>query len=84
MAADESRLLQWAALAGRLEGIALCPEADACLDVLARGAAEGWIEGSDHVVLFNTGAAQKYVEALGVDRPRLQKDALDWEAVAAH
>lgn len=82
VAADESRLCEWARLAARLEGIALCPEAAACLDVLARGLTRGFIAPSDRVVLFNTGAAQKYVEALRVELPRLRRDAVDWAAFA--
>jgi threonine synthase len=81
VAADEARLVEWAQLAGRLEGIALCPEAGACLDVLARGVAEGWLGSNDRVVVFNTGAAQKYVEACGRKLPRVRKAAVDWELV---
>ncbi len=82
VAADEARLLEWATLAARLEGIAVCPETGACFDALARGVTEGWITPSDRVVVFNTGAAQKYVEALRCELPRLRKDAVDWELIA--
>jgi hypothetical protein len=35
--------------------------------------------------LFNTGAAQKYVEAIKTDVPRLDKDqAIDWPRLASH
>ncbi len=38
----------------------------------------------EEVVVFNTGAAQKYPEAMACDLPRLDKDAaVDWERVAA-
>lgn len=81
VAADESRLLEWARMVAQTEGIALCPESGACFDVLARGIAEGFIAPSDRVVVFNTGAAQKYVEALRVPLPKLRRDAVDWQAV---
>ena len=58
--AEEGRLREWMALAGRLEGVSLCPESAACLGVLE---AEGFHPDTEGV-LFNTAAAQKYVEAL--------------------
>ncbi len=64
MAADETRILGWMATACRLEGVAVCPESAVCLDVLAKALAAGSIEPGEEVVLFNTGAAQKYVEAM--------------------
>jgi threonine synthase len=64
MAADEQRLPEWMQLAARLEGISLCPEAAACVGTLAEAVAEGFVGADERVVLFNTGAAQKYVEVL--------------------
>lgn len=36
---------------------------------------EGRIQGSDRVVLFNTGAAAKYLEVLPVDLPVIREPA---------
>jgi hypothetical protein len=36
-----------------------------CLDVLAQLVGERWIDPDERVVVFNTGAAQKYGELLG-------------------
>lgn len=72
LAADESRLLEWMRLGVRREGIALCPEAAACLDVLDRLVKQRDILPDETVVVFNTGAAQKYVEAISVELPLLQ------------
>jgi threonine synthase len=72
LAADERRLLEWMRLANRLEGIALCPEAAACLDVLDGLVKGGRVSPDEQVVLFNTGAAQKYVEAMAIDLPELE------------
>jgi len=84
MAADEDRLGDWMRLACRLEGISLCPEAAACVGVLERALAEGHIRRDEEVVLFNTGAAQKYVELLTVDLPTLDPGGpVDWEKPAA-
>ncbi|MHC5007776.1 MAG: threonine synthase [Planctomycetota bacterium] len=84
MAADENRLADWMRLASRLEGVSLCPEAAACVGVLERALAEGSIRRDEEVVLFNTGAAQKYVELLTVDLPALDpREPVDWEKLAA-
>jgi threonine synthase len=44
---------------------------------------EGWLAPDDRVVLFNTGAAQKYVEAIAAPLPRIDlHEPIDWGAVA--
>jgi threonine synthase len=58
-------------LANRSEGIALCPEAAACLDVLDGLVRQGHILPDETVVVFNTGAAQKNVEAIETELPTL-------------
>ncbi len=84
IAVEEGRLREWMALAGRLEGIGLCPEAAACLGALERLVSAGEIELHDRVVLFNTGAAHKYVEAQQRVLPRIRGAAhVDWEKIAA-
>jgi threonine synthase len=46
---------------------------------LERLAAEKWIRPDQEVVIFNTGAAQKYPEAMQVDLPRLKSATeVDW------
>ena len=57
-----------------LEGVAICPEAAVCFDCLERLRAAGQIGPDEQVVVFNTGAAQKYPEAVPLDLPRLDKD----------
>ena len=66
-----------------LEGIAVCPEAGACLATLASGLENGTLERDQEVVLFNTGAAQKYVEVLRTELPRLQRSDVDWKLLAS-
>ncbi len=84
MAADESRLLEWMATACALEGIALCPEAAACLGVLEQAINDGQIDHEETVVLFNTGAVQKYVEAMQVDLPTIDLSApIDWAKLSS-
>jgi threonine synthase len=78
-AVEEGRILEWMRLAAGLEGIAVCPETAACVGALEMLAAEGWIGRDERVVIFNTGAMQKYPEAMATDLPRIDKDApIDW------
>lgn len=70
-AGREGRIVEWMRRAMSLEGISLCPEAAVCLDVLESLRREGWLRPDEQVVLFNTGAAQKYPEAVPLRLPRL-------------
>ncbi|MBM3971267.1 MAG: threonine synthase [Planctomycetes bacterium] len=80
---EESRIREWLELTCRLEGIAVCPETAACVGALESLTARGWIKRNEQVVIFNTGAAQKYVEAIRTDLPRLDvKSSIDWERLA--
>jgi threonine synthase len=83
IAASEQRLGEWLRLAASLEGIPVCPEAAACIGALQSLTASGWIKPHERVVVFNTGAAQKYVEAIRGDLPRIDlKQPLDWDRIA--
>ncbi len=75
LSCPEAELLHWTTTAMRLEGIALCPEAGACLAVLATAVRDGQIDSDQRIVVFNTGAAQKYVEVLRTEIPRVQAGA---------
>jgi len=83
IAAAEERIPEWMHLATRLEGISLCPESAVCLGALETAVRSGRIRPEETVVLFNTGAAQKYVEVLEADLPRLRKAAVDWARVGS-
>ena len=77
----EQSLLDWARRGAALEGIAFAPEAGACLGVLEMLVAEKAIDPDERVVVFNTGAAQKYVEVIGTESlPRLPTP-IDWDAL---
>lgn len=80
--ADEQSLLAWARRGTELEGISFAPEAGACLAVLEQMAAEGAIDPDERVVVYNTGAAQKYLEVISTGLPQLP-DPIDWSALAA-
>ena len=82
MAADENRIIEFMAMATELEGVALCPETAACLLCLQLALAEGHVDSNDRIVVFNTGAMQKYVEVIRTELPRVDRHAVDWEALA--
>jgi threonine synthase len=80
---SEGRLRQWMRLGAESEGLAICPEAAACIGAVEKLRAEKWIAADEKVVIFNTGAAQKYPEAIAVELARLASAAeVDWEMIA--
>jgi threonine synthase len=83
IAVSEGRLREWMALGVASEGLAICPESAACIGAALALRAEKWIGADEKVVIFNTGAAQKYPEAMRVELPRLASASnVDWERVA--
>lgn len=82
VAGKEDAIGPWMRRASAAEGISVCPETAVCFDVLERLISQGEIKPHEEVVVFNTGAATKYLEALPVELPTLDKDALDWDRIA--
>jgi threonine synthase len=74
IAGREERILEWMRRGMSLEGISLCPETAVCLDCLESLIATGKIGADEEVVVFNTGAAQKYPEIVSLNLPRIDKD----------
>ncbi len=64
VAGREERIVDRMKQAAGLEGILVCPETAVCLDCLETLRADGRIGADEDVVVFNTGAAQKYPEAV--------------------
>ena len=59
-------------------------ETAVCFDCLEMLVADGRIRADEHVVVFNTGAAQKYPEAVPLTLPRIDKDRpVEYEKLAA-
>jgi threonine synthase len=75
IAGHEGRIGEWAHRASAAEGISICPETAVCFDCLETLVQRGDIRPDEQIVVFNTGAAQKYLEALPADLPRLEKGA---------
>jgi threonine synthase len=84
IAVDEASIIDWMGEAISTEGIAVCPEAAACVSAARHLAQTGWIQPEEKVVLFNTGAAQKYPEAsVAEPLPRIDVTRpIDWDRLA--
>jgi threonine synthase len=83
VAGREGRIVEWMRRGVGLEGISLCPETAVCLDCLEQLVGAGAVRPDEEVVVFNTGAAQKYPEAVPLELPRLDKDRpVDYAALA--
>lgn len=82
MAIAEEKITELARLACSAEGISVCPEAAACVGAVKQLREEQWIRPSDRVVIFNTGAMQKYVEVIRstLDRVDISQE-LDWSRI---
>ena len=70
----EERIVEWMRRGMSLEGISLCPETAVCLDCLENLLAAGRISANEEVVVFNTGAAQKYPEIVPLKLPHIAKE----------
>ncbi len=83
VAVPELRLRDWMQLGMQSEGLAICPETAACIGALERLREENWIGADEQVVIFNTGAAQKYPEAMQTELARIvDPTQVDWDQIA--
>jgi threonine synthase len=64
VAVDDGEILAELRDFGRDEGLLLCPEGAACLAGVRRLLKQGWIGGSERIVVINTGSGLKYPEAV--------------------
>ncbi len=79
VAVEEKRITEWMNMTISMEGISVCPETAACVGALELLTSEGWITPEERVVILNTAAAQKYIEIIAFNPPRIDKDApIDW------
>jgi threonine synthase len=74
IAGREERIGHWLRQVFSREGIGICPETAVCFDCLEQLLADGRVRRDESVVVFNTGAVQKYLEAVSFELPRLDKD----------
>jgi threonine synthase len=75
IAGREDRIAAWMSRVAALEGICICPETAVCFDCLKQLIERGEIRTDDEVVVFNTGAAQKYPDLLPLNLPRIDPEA---------
>jgi threonine synthase len=73
VAGSEGRIVEWMRRAASLEGVSVCPETAVCFDCLEQLVQEGRVRPDEDVVIFNTGAAQKYPEAMPLELPQIDK-----------
>ena len=60
----------------------MCPETAVCFDCMGTLVRGGKIGADEEVVVFNTGASQKYPEAVPLSLPRIDKDKpVDYAAI---
>jgi len=72
VAVPEDQIVPAMREATALEGISVCPETAAGVAALQRLAQQGRLSFDERVVLFNTGAATKYVETISLDLPVIE------------
>lgn len=68
---SESSIREWMELGNASEGIAICPETAVCLGALDAMKRAGEIDPAEKIVVFNTGAAQKYPESIEETLPMI-------------
>jgi threonine synthase len=82
IAGRETRIVEWMRRVAGSEGVAICPETAVCFDCLEQLRQGGAVRAEETVIVFNTGAAQKYIEAVPLELPRIDKNAaVDYDAL---
>jgi threonine synthase len=82
VAGREGWIVEWMRRVAGREGIGICPETAVCFDCLEQLRSAGHVRAEEDVVVFNTGAAQKYPEVVPLRLPRIDKDRqVDYEAL---
>jgi threonine synthase len=82
IATPEADIPKWMQLASSREGVALCPETAVCCGALEILLKNGTIKKTDRILVFNTGAAQKYPEAIREQLPRIDiHKPIDWTRI---
>ncbi|WP_208297688.1 threonine synthase [Actinophytocola oryzae] len=77
VAVDDADILAHQAACAAAEGMLMCPEGAATLAAVAQLKDKGWLDGSEEVVVLNTGSDLKYPHTAAYDEPPLlAKDAV--------
>jgi threonine synthase len=75
IAGREERIATWMSRVAATEGIGICPETAICFDCLEQLIQLGEVRHDEEIVVFNTGAAQKYPDLMPLDLSRIEADA---------
>lgn len=70
IAVDDRAALEAGARLARLDGMFAAPEGAACVAAVERLLAEGFLRPRDRILIYNTGAGLKYLEAYSALYPR--------------
>jgi threonine synthase len=82
IAAPESDIPKWMRRACALEGIGMCPETAVCLGALEILLKQKVIKPSEQILIFNTGAAQKYPETINEPASRIDiSKPIEWDSI---
>jgi threonine synthase len=82
VASPEQKIAPWMKKAISLEGLSICPETAVCLGALESLLASGAVRADERIVIFNTGAAQKYPEAVAESLPLIDiTQPIDWQRI---
>src|SRR5580704_10001176 len=82
LATPEADIPKWMLLGASKEGIALCPETAVCLGALEVLLKRGTIKPNERVLMFNTGASQKYPEAVNEQLGRIDiSKPIEWDKI---
>jgi threonine synthase len=74
VAVDDDETLAALREVGSTEGMYLCPEGATCVAAVRKLRASGWLDGTERVVVINTGAGIKYPETVSAELPVLPTD----------
>jgi threonine synthase len=82
LATPEADIPKWMKLAISKEGISLCPETAVCLGALEVLLKRKLIKPTERIVVFNTGASQKYPEAVQEQLPSIDiTKPIEWDRI---
>ena len=76
VAVTDDELLAAQRQLARDEGTWICPEGAACFAAVAQLRESGWLDGSEDVVVLNTGTGLLYPDTVPVDVPTLARDGV--------
>lgn len=82
VATPEGQIPHWMYHVTSREGIAICPETAVCFTALKMLLEQRLITSRERVLIFNTGAAQKYPETIHAPLPRVDvSKPVEWDKI---